>query len=100
MEGGQRLCPGSWLRPAALTTSCPPVLQASQKGALGKGEAPAPSRRTEVAQAAEGNLEGRKGRRKKGREEGSGGGGRGRVIACLSVLLSAQEGARVWWWWV
>lgn len=95
-HGGRAVaCPGSRLSPAAPHHLLPSRSLSLPERCARKGEAPAPSRRAEVAKAAEGSLEGRKGRREKGRGEGSGGGGRGRVIACLSVLLSAQEGACV-----
>lgn len=38
------------------------------------------------------------GEEEEGWGEWSGGGGRGRVIACLSVLLSLHMRERVWWW--
>lgn len=66
-------CPSSWLSPAAPHHFLPSRSPSLPERCARKGEAPAPSRRAEVAEAAEGSLEGRKGRREKGR----GGGERG-----------------------
>ena len=82
-----------------LPTPCPPVLQASQKGALGEDEAPAPFQgraegASEVTEVAEGSLEGRK-----GRGEGVRGGERGRRAGQSNSVfvssVSAHEGACV-----
>lgn len=83
--------PGSSLGPPP----CPPVFQAPRTGALGEGEASAPSRRepaeggSETARGVEGSPEGRKGRRRKGRGWQAG------QSNCMFVSspVSAHEGA-------
>lgn len=73
-----------------------PVLQAYMKGVLGEGEALLPPGESPARfRGGHGGGGEPGGKEEEGRGEGTGGGGRGRVIACLSVLLSALEGACV-----
>lgn len=91
---GQWLPPAQASDPMPLTTRCPPVLQIFQKGVWG-GRNPRSLRTraeggSELARAAEGSLEGRKGRRRR-----KGRGRRAGQSNCMfvSAPVSAHEGA-------